>query len=90
MKAIYALVGMRFRGTEALVKSMQSGDPVTLVREPNNEHDKNAVAVHAHQTVLGYVPKTQNKDLARKLDQRDGKAFGKFVAGQQPMVEIEE
>lgn len=44
-------------------------DPVTLEREPDNEHDTNAILVlDAAGNDLGYVPRDLAKDLAPLLD----------------------
>lgn len=71
----YALVGMKHCGAEALVASLPPDEPLTLVREPDNKFDPNAVQVWARGKRIGYVPKTQNAVLARFID-----ANGKTVA----------
>ena len=43
LKSLYALVGMKHRGTEALVASLRQGEPLTLIREPTNLYDQNAI-----------------------------------------------
>jgi hypothetical protein len=47
---------------------MKVGDPLTLVREPGNPHDRNAVRVEWRGEKLGYVPRADNADLARHMD----------------------
>ena len=42
---------------------------VTLVREPNNRYDKNAVALYVGGIKAGYVPQAQADSIARLLDQ---------------------
>ncbi len=64
----YAIVGMKHRGAEALVASLPPDEPLTLVREPGNRSDPNAVQVWARGKHVGYVPKTQNAVLARFID----------------------
>lgn len=51
--------------------SIKAGDSVTLVRAPNNEHDRNAVEVHvsAGQKV-GWVPRQYAPLFAMLLDSR--------------------
>jgi hypothetical protein len=46
------------------------GSPVKLVREPNNPHDSNAIAVYAEgaRNKAGYVPAARAKSLAKLLD----------------------
>lgn len=71
----YAIVGMKHRGAEALVASLPPNEPLTLVREPNNQYDRHAVQVWARGRHVGYIPKTQNAVLAQFID-----AMGKKVA----------
>lgn len=68
MKGLYALVGMQHRGTAALVASLPDGEPVRLIREPDNPYDRNAVQVWARGTHLGFVKGTQARPLAMAMD----------------------
>lgn len=70
MKALYALVGMQHRGQTALVRSLPDGEPLTLVREPNNEYDALAVQVWARDVHVGYIKGTQVRPLALAMDAR--------------------
>jgi hypothetical protein len=92
MKALYALVGMKHRGTESVVAALKDGHPVTLIREPNNDYDPNAVQVWADQHI-GYVKATQARPLAMAMD-RALKATRAGVlrktADKWPMIEVEE
>ena len=48
---------------------LQPGSPMSLVREPHNEHDGNAIAVHAAAgRPVGYVGKRSAAGLSRLLD----------------------
>ena len=48
---------------------LQPGSPMSLVREPHNEHDGNAIAVHAAAgRPVGYVNKRTAAGLSRLLD----------------------
>lgn len=94
MKSIYSLVGMKYQNTEALVASLPKGEAVTLVREPSNVHDSNAVQAWARGTMLGYILAAQARSLARRMDQdTPGQAVvGRmtFDGGARPMVEIDQ
>ena len=47
----------------------EPGSPLMLRRDPDNEHDPNAIAVHTQgDKVLGFVPRDLAADLAPKLD----------------------
>ena len=47
---------------------MKAGDRLTLLREPDNPHDTNAVRLEWQGRMLGYVPRRDNADLARQMD----------------------
>jgi hypothetical protein len=66
----YSIVGMNYIKTEDIVAALAVGTPVVLVREPNNVHDKNAVAVWVDGKRVGYIPKAQNFVLAQFIDQQ--------------------
>ena len=68
MKTLVALVGMKHRGTEALVASLPQGEPLTLIREPNNDFDPNAVQVWARGKHVAYLKASQVRPVAIALD----------------------
>jgi hypothetical protein len=63
------LAGFRHYEAPNLWTDIRPGDPLTLVREPANPHDRNAVRVEWRTFKLGYVPRAQNAAVARQLDQ---------------------
>ncbi|MFN7085608.1 MAG: HIRAN domain-containing protein [Burkholderiales bacterium] len=62
------LAGFRYYDAGALWEEMKVGDALTLVREPGNPYDANAVRVEWNGRKLGYVPQRDNADVARQLD----------------------
>jgi len=46
----------------------QPGRPLTLLRDPDNPHDPNAIAVHAGGERVGWVPRELAAELAPELD----------------------
>jgi hypothetical protein len=85
---------MQFRpkGTENMVRALPDGAEVTLVREPTNGFDPNAVQVWIDGKHIGYVPKRENQTLAKDMD-KDGKEYsGKFtrLGDGWPAVEIDQ
>ena len=74
------VAGLHFHDALEFVEELSEGDRLFLIREPHNEHDSNAVAVAFSDdydedtvipdefSVLGYVPKSQNTDIATMLD----------------------
>jgi HIRAN domain len=69
MTKSYSIVGMEFRKAVEIVAALQPGAPVTLVREPTNQYDPNAIAVWVEGKHVGYIPKKQNAVLAQFMDQ---------------------
>lgn len=65
----YSIVGMNFRKSEKFVAALEAGAKLSLVREPTNKFDKNAVAVWCGDVHIGYVPKTQNAVLSKFIDE---------------------
>jgi single-stranded-DNA-specific exonuclease len=56
-----------------LVRKLRVGDQVYLVREPDNPHDRNAIAVlNTAKQKLGYIPARIAADLARALEEDSG------------------
>lgn len=105
-KSLYALVGMKHRGTEALVASLPQGEPLTLLRERNNRYDPFAIQVWARGQHVGYVKATQVRPLALAMDREAGSVLDysqvnevksnsprarlAIDGGKWPMIELEE
>lgn len=62
------LAGSQYYAVEQLRSLIKPGDRLTLTREANNRHDRNAVRVNWNGQKLGYVPRAQNRVVARALD----------------------
>ncbi len=62
------LAGSQFYYGKGLWQQMRVGDELTLVREPDNPHDANAVRVEWQGAKLGYVPRRENSHVARQMD----------------------
>lgn len=62
------LAGFQYYDGKVLWDNMRIGDGLTLVREPQNPHDANAVRVEWKGQPLGYVPRRDNSDVARQMD----------------------
>lgn len=70
MKKIISIVGQKFKGIDPYLPGINAGTEVVLVREPANQYDKNAIAVYIGGKAVGYLPKTDNEPIARKIDAR--------------------
>lgn len=62
------IAGFQFHAGEQVWRELRVGEPLALVREPANPHDANAVRVDWRGRVLGYVPRRDNRQVARQLD----------------------
>lgn len=60
--------GLRHHEAKAVWERLAKGDELTLVREPDNPHDANAVRVEWQGHKLGYLPAQDNTAVARQLD----------------------
>ena len=65
------IVGVSFEGRQNLVAGLAPGDPLDLVREPDNPHDPNALAVRYGRLQLGYVRREIAARLAPNVDGGD-------------------
>lgn len=62
------LAGYRYYAAGQVWSELRVGDALELLRETDNPHDGNAVAVAWRGRKLGYVPKRDNAALAWGLD----------------------
>ena len=62
------LAGFQYHAGKALWPQMRVGDALTLIREPDNSHDAKAVRVEWQGRKIGYVPRRENADVARFMD----------------------
>ena len=62
------LAGSQYYAVGRLRGDMRVGDRLTLAREPENRHDRNAVRVDWKGEKLGYVPRAENRAVAAALD----------------------
>ena len=68
MKKTVSIVGQKFRGLDPYLPGIETGTSLTLVREPDNPHDKNAVAVWIGKDHVGYLPYKDNPPIAAYMD----------------------
>lgn len=63
-----ALAGSQYYAASEVWPQIRTGDRLTLTREPDNRHDRNAIRVDWNGRQLGYVPRTENRAVAEALD----------------------
>jgi hypothetical protein len=62
------VAGLAHHDAKAVWPELAVGDGLDLVREGDNPHDPQAVRVDWRGRVLGYLPRSDNADVARQLD----------------------
>ncbi|HET6720727.1 MAG TPA: HIRAN domain-containing protein [Rhodocyclaceae bacterium] len=62
------LAGSQYYRLDELQRDIRVGDTLELVREPDNRHDKNAVSVRWRGQALGYLPRKENRAVAKAID----------------------
>ena len=66
------LVGVTFEGRQAVISTLKGGERLRARREPENEYDKNAVAVDVYVNKewlpIGYIAKDKNQEIAKSMD----------------------
>jgi hypothetical protein len=66
----FSIVGQKHRGLDPYLAGTLPGVPVTLVRDPKNKYDPNAVMVWIDGKHVGYIPSKTNAALAAFMDSR--------------------
>lgn len=62
------LAGSQYYAVSAVWPEIRVGDPLALVREPDNRHDSRAIRVEWRGHKLGYVPRAENRAVAAAMD----------------------
>lgn len=62
------VAGFRFHAGLEVAGRIRAGHPLTLVRDPGNRFDPNAIRLLWEGRQIGFVPRTENAAAARLLD----------------------
>lgn len=62
------LAGSQFYAVSQVWSEIRLGDRLTLTREPENRYDRNAIRVDWNGQQIGYIPRAENRAVARALD----------------------
>jgi hypothetical protein len=73
------LAGAQYYAATALWDRLQVGDPLALIREPENPHDARAVRVEWRGVKLGYLPRAENEAVSAAMD-RGERVTGRIAA----------
>jgi hypothetical protein len=66
------VAGFQYHKGEAVWASLQVGESVSLIREPDNAFDPRAVRIDWQGHKLGYVPRVDNAAVSQLLDSGQG------------------
>ena len=77
------------QGCEVFDK-LKVGKEVQLVREDENPHDHNAVAIFFGKTHIGYIPRRENDAIAKFFDLGYGDIFEARIQSVDPTAHPEE
>ena len=72
------LAGFQYYAGKQVWDELKIGDALTLIREPDNAYDPQAIRVEWRGAKLGYVPRAGNETIAKFLD-RGAKVSGRIV-----------
>jgi hypothetical protein len=65
---VTSVAGARHHAEALAAAALAPGDRLELRRQPDNEYDANAIAVHGGGELLGFVPRELAEELAPALD----------------------
>jgi hypothetical protein len=60
--------GFQYYEGPSWISQMREGELLELVREPDNEYDPAAIALHWHNRKIGFIPAEENEMLSKLLD----------------------
>ena len=66
---IFSVAGSQFYDGDSIINDLKVGDALELVPEPNNPFDKFAVIIKYQDKQIGYIPRSDNRYIARMLEQ---------------------
>lgn len=62
------IAGLQYYEKLEVWKNLKIGDPVELIPQPENPYDKNTVIVACKGKQLGYLPRSENRHIAKILN----------------------
>lgn len=66
----FSVAGFRFYEGMNILSKLKPNDELTLVPDPDNEHDRYAVKILFKNQQIGFVPRSDNKHIFRLLQQK--------------------
>ncbi|MCQ2227352.1 MAG: HIRAN domain-containing protein [Bacteroidales bacterium] len=71
----FHIAGVQYHEAIEVMDQMKVGDMLRLVRDEDNNYDKNAVAIFFGDTHIGYVPRCETEAFCQFLDVGWGDIF---------------
>ena len=65
----FSVAGFYFYEGPALLEKMRPGDNLTMKPEPENIEDEYAVELHFKGSMIGHIPRSDNRHIFRLLEQ---------------------
>jgi len=93
------LAGRQYHDADEVFNRLKVGTKVRLVRDEDNKYDKDAVAVVFDRTyddgekeefLLGYIPRSNNEQIAQLIDMGWGEMFECRISWIRPEAHYEE
>ncbi len=82
--------GVEFhKGAHDKLLDSPTGTPVALVREPENQHDANAIQCVVDGVICGYIPHGQAERLAEDID-NDQKVAATLLEYSKLQIEVKD
>lgn len=66
--ANFTIAGFSYYDGALVFNQLKIGQEVKLAAEPANMFDKNAVAIYLEDSMIGYIPKSFNREISKVLN----------------------
>jgi len=80
----FHVAGVQYYEANEVMDRMKNGDKVRLVRDEDNHHDKEAIAIFYDDTHIGYVPRTETDKFVNFIDMGWGDIFETRISALKP------
>ncbi|MGM9838212.1 MAG: HIRAN domain-containing protein [Paludibacteraceae bacterium] len=75
----FDIAGFSYHEGCLVMDELKPGTRLKLVHEDENKYDHNAIAILLGDTVLGYVPRAKNSDLAMFMEMGYANLFEAYI-----------
>ena len=64
----FYIAGVQFHELKTIIRDLGEGDGLTLIPEPTNKYDPNAVRIEHDNVMTGFVPKKFSSEVSATLE----------------------